>query len=61
MFYLVDELYKQKGKTITINFGKPISWKTFTTDKPSEYWSEKMKQHVYALQSGDKSKLLPTL
>jgi putative hemolysin len=61
MFYLVDELYKQKGKTITINFGKPISWKTFTTDKPAEYWSEKVKQHVYAMQSGDKSKMLPTI
>jgi putative hemolysin len=61
MFYLVDEMYKQKGKTITFIFGEPISWETFTKDQPAEYWSEKVKQHVYALKSGDKSKMLPTI
>jgi putative hemolysin len=61
MFFLVDEMYKQKGKDITFIFGKPISWETFTKDQTPEYWSEKVKQHVYALYSGDKSKMLPTL
>jgi putative hemolysin len=60
MFYLVDEMYKQKGKTITFIFGEPISWEIFTKDKPAEYWSERVKRHVYALKSGDKSKMLPT-
>ncbi|MGZ4035546.1 MAG: 1-acyl-sn-glycerol-3-phosphate acyltransferase [Bacteroidia bacterium] len=61
MFFLMDEMYKQKGKTITFTFGEPISWKTFTNDKSAEYWSERVKQHVYALKSGDKSEMLPTL
>ena len=61
MFFLADELFSQKGKNISFIFGKPISWETFTPDKPSEYWSEKVRQHVYALKSGDKSKLLPTI
>lgn len=61
MFYLVDEMYKQKGKTITFIFGEPISWEVFTKDQPAEYWSERVKQHVYALKSGDKSKMLPTV
>ncbi|MCW3105259.1 MAG: Glycerol acyltransferase [Bacteroidetes bacterium] len=61
MFYLVDEMYKQKGKTITFIFGEAISWETFTKDQPAEYWSEMVKQHVYALKSGDKSKMLPTV
>lgn len=61
MFYLVDEMYKQKGKTITFIFGEPISWEVFTKDQPAEYWSEKVKRHVYALKSGDKSKMLPTI
>lgn len=61
MFYLVDEMYKQRGKTLTFTFGEAISWETFTKEKPAEYWSEKVKQHVYALKSGDKSKMLPTL
>jgi putative hemolysin len=61
MFYLVDEMFKQKGKTITFIFGKPISWETFTSDKSAEYWSARFKDHVYALASGDKSKMLPTV
>lgn len=59
MFYLADEMYKQKGKTITFIVGEPISWETFTTVHRDEYWSDKVKQHVYALQSGDKSRMLP--
>lgn len=61
MFYLVDEMYKQKGKTLTFIFGEQISWQTFTPDQKDEYWAEKVKRHVYALKSGDKSKMLPTL
>jgi putative hemolysin len=61
MFFLVDEMYKQKGKTLTFIFGEPISWETFTTDRTMEYWSGKVRQHVYALQTGDKSKMLPTV
>jgi putative hemolysin len=61
MFFLVDEMYKQKGKTLTFTFGEPISWETFTKDKPAEYWSAKVKEHVYALSTGDRSKMLPTL
>ena len=61
MFYLVDEMYKQRGKTLTFTFGEAISWEAFSKDKPAEYWSEKVKQHVYALKSGDKSKMLPTI
>jgi putative hemolysin len=61
MFYLVDEMYQQNGKTISFIFGEPISWKTFTDDQPDEYWSAKVKEHVYALKSGDKTKMLPTL
>jgi putative hemolysin len=61
MFYLVDEMYKQRGKTLTFTFGEPISWRIFTKDKPAEYWSDMVKQHTYALQSGDRSKMLPTI
>jgi putative hemolysin len=61
MFYLVDEMYKQKGKTLTFTFGEPISWEVFTKDKPAEYWSERVKQHTYALRKNDRSKMLPTI
>ena len=61
MFFLMDEMYKQKGKTITFTFGEPISWKTFTNDKSADYWADMVKQHVYGLAGGDKSKMLPTI
>jgi putative hemolysin len=61
MFYLVDEMYKQRGKTLTFTFGEPVSWTTFTKDKPVEFWAEAMKRHMYALRTGDRSAMLPTI
>ena len=61
MFYLMDEMYKQKNKTITLIFGKPIPYQVFDDRKHThtDYeWAQKVKEHVYALHSGDKSKLL---
>ncbi len=49
MFFLVDEMYKQKGKTLTFTFGEPIPWETFTKDKPTEYWAKKVRKQVYQL------------
>lgn len=61
MFFLPDEMYKQKGKTISFTFGKEISWQTFTKEHTPDYWANKVKQHVYALHSGDETKMLPTV
>ncbi len=58
MFYLPDEMYKQRGKTITFTFGKEISWETFTKEHTAEHWAKMVKQHVYALHSEDKIKML---
>ena len=49
MFYLVDEMYKQKGKTIEFIFGKPISPASFTNDFSEHHWAQEVKKHVYAL------------
>jgi putative hemolysin len=49
MLYLVDEMYKQKNKTIKVAFGKPISYKTFDNTLKDAQWAEKVKQEVYAL------------
>jgi len=60
MFYLMDEMYNQRNKTITLIFGKPIPYQTFDRRHThTDYqWAQKVKDHVYALHSGDKSKLL---
>lgn len=39
MFYLADELFKQKGNTITLTFGEPVSWETFDTSKKDIEWA----------------------
>lgn len=49
MFFLVDEVYKQKGKKIRITFGKPISFTQFSSEKTHLEWAEEMKKHVYEL------------
>lgn len=49
MFYLVDEMYKQRGKTIDFVFGKPIYPEAFTPDHTEHHWAQEVKKHVYAL------------
>ena len=53
MFYLVDEMYQQKGKTLTFTFGEPIKWETFTKDKSAEHWATKVRKEVYRLGKKD--------
>lgn len=47
MFYLADEMYRQKGKKITIRVGKPISYEYFDNSKSEKSWAEEIKQLVY--------------
>jgi putative hemolysin len=51
MLYLVDELYKQRGKTIHITFGKPIPYETFDRRFNDAAWAAKIKEHVYNLET----------
>ncbi|MCK4663699.1 MAG: 1-acyl-sn-glycerol-3-phosphate acyltransferase [Bacteroidales bacterium] len=48
MFYLPDEMFKQKSKLITLTIGKPISYKTFKNNS-HKYWAKKIKDEVYSL------------
>lgn len=49
MLYLVDEMFKQYNKNITITFGSPISYRIFDNRMKSKQWAELMKQYVYEL------------
>ncbi len=49
MFYLVDETYNHKNKTIAIKFGDPISYQVFTRQKRPAEWAKWVKQKVYEL------------
>lgn len=54
MFYLVDEVFRQKGKFIKFTIGKPIPYTAFTKINSDICWAEKVKAHVYALGEGKK-------
>jgi 1-acyl-sn-glycerol-3-phosphate acyltransferase len=49
MLYLVDEMYKQCDKKITITFGKPIPFSTFDKRFSDSEWAGKVKEYVYQL------------
>lgn len=58
MLYLVDEFYKQKDKTITITFGKSISYKTFDHRHPRLEWADRMRDFIYLLKDNPEQKFL---
>ncbi len=55
MFYLVDEVYRQKDKCFKLTIGKPIPYTAFTKTQSDLCWAEKIKEHVYDLGKGENS------
>lgn len=51
MFYLIDEMYNQYDRDITITFGKPISWQTFDKSKTPQEWVKMLRETSYSLSS----------
>lgn len=49
MFWLVDEMYKQRGKKVIIRIGNPISYQSFNSKKSDVQWAAYMKDLVYKL------------
>ena len=49
MLYLADEMFKNRHKTFTVTFGKPIPWQTFDKSKTPVQWAEYVKDIVYKL------------
>jgi len=49
MAFLVDEFFKQRNKTLTISFGKPIPYQTFDRRFNDAQWAEKLRRFSYQL------------
>ncbi|SMO54156.1 hypothetical protein SAMN06265379_102374 [Saccharicrinis carchari] len=49
MLYLVDEMFKQKDKHITLRFGSVIPWQQLENGESAKVWAEKIKETVYGL------------
>lgn len=52
MLYLVDEMFKQRGKVIRIHFGKTIPFTTLSKERSDKEWAALIKKHVYRLGQG---------
>lgn len=50
MFFLVDELFKQKNVQIDIVIGKPILPETFTRERSDKEWAQWVKEKAYELK-----------
>ncbi len=51
MFYLPDEMFKQKGKTIEVVFGKAIAPEWLKSGISAKEWAKKIREFVYTLGS----------
>ena len=49
MLFLVDEMYKNVGKSFSVTIGKPIPWQTFDKSKTPMEWVKFVQDTVYSL------------
>lgn len=49
MLYLVDEMFKQKGKHIVIHIGEPVSWEKLAAMESKKEMTEYMRRRTYEL------------
>jgi putative hemolysin len=50
MLYLVDEMFKQRGRSFTIRIGEPVAWEDFTDGQRPQAWCEQIRRRAYALK-----------
>jgi 1-acyl-sn-glycerol-3-phosphate acyltransferase len=50
MFYLVDEMFKQRSKRIHLVFGKPVPYTTFDGTRTKKQWTDYIREEVYKLK-----------
>ena len=49
MLFLVDEMYRNVGKTFRVAIGKPIPWQTFDKSRTPIEWAKYVEDMVYEL------------
>ena len=61
MFFLVDEMFKQKGNIIEITMGKIIDPKILDNKKNDSEWAQAIKNYVYKLQNNINSEFIESI
>jgi 1-acyl-sn-glycerol-3-phosphate acyltransferase len=54
MFFLIDEMFRQRGKTLTFVFDKPIPYTHFDKKHTDLEWAQILKKQVYDLEKNIK-------
>ncbi|HCO66266.1 MAG TPA: glycerol acyltransferase [Dysgonomonas sp.] len=49
LFFLPDEMFKNKNQTFTIRFGKPIPYTQFDSKRTIRQWTEEVRNQTYKL------------
>lgn len=49
LFFLPDEMFRQKGKKISVKIGKPVPYTTFNNSKSQSEWAKYLKYLVYEI------------
>jgi 1-acyl-sn-glycerol-3-phosphate acyltransferase len=49
LFFLADEMYRQKNRTVAVKFGRVIPYGTFDKSRTHQQWAKWVKDNVYAL------------
>ncbi len=50
MLFLVDEMFNQKDKTISVIFGDPVPFTEFNSSKLPSFWAGYVREKVYSLR-----------
>jgi len=59
MFFLSDETFKYENGSLTIRFGKPLSYKIFDKRQSTDQWVNLLKEHVYIIGEKDYNAAFP--
>lgn len=51
MIFLPHEMFRQKGNTFTVTFGKPIPYETFDDTKTQYQWAQYVRELVYDMKN----------
>jgi len=59
MFYLPNEMFRQREKNIVLTFGQPISHRMLDKRYTPKQWAGKIKAHVYRLSKNSQESFNP--
>ena len=49
MLFLVDEMFRNRGKTVEVRIGRPIPWQSFDKSRSANDWAQYVRDIVYKL------------